>query len=224
MVHKKNENGNSLPAVFTYGNQKKVNAIIIDEDPWFIAKNITDILGLEHVNKAVQSLDDDERKIFPGVDSLGRKNKMIFINESGLYNLIFRSSKPEAKKFRKWVTVEVLPALRKTGKYQVADKSISAVKQEYSKTYELIDAATTLLGSHGKLAARLSISPAVFSHIVKRPWLVSDSMVKAIETGCRNIIANKNHVDTEAIEALIMVSDEKARITLYNKLKKGGLL
>lgn len=92
---------------------------LINNEPWFVAKDVCDVLGLSNSRKATAALDADERK--DGVtisDTVGRTNYATVVNESGLYHLIFQSRKPEAKKFRKWVTGEVLPAIRKTGRYE----------------------------------------------------------------------------------------------------------
>lgn|GEM_PF-5966050 len=93
--------------------------VIKDEsgNPWWVAKDVCDILDIQQPTKAVSNLDDDEVNKSHLVDSAGKKQEMITISESGLYTLIIRSNKPEAKKFRKWVTSEVLPQIRKTGAY-----------------------------------------------------------------------------------------------------------
>ena len=88
-------------------------------EPWWVAKDICDVLGLEDARKAVGRLDDDERNTIPVTDSIGREQNTYIINESGLYSLILTSRKPEAKAFKKWITSEVLPAIRKTGGYGV---------------------------------------------------------------------------------------------------------
>ena len=94
--------------------------IITDEygDPWFVAKDVCDILELENVTKAISGLDEDELTLLK-VRSGGQDREMNCISESGLYTLIIRSNKPQAKPFRKWVTGEVLPSIRKTGSYAV---------------------------------------------------------------------------------------------------------
>ena len=88
-------------------------------DPWFVAKDACDCLKITNVSQACQTLDDDEKGIYK-VYTLGGSQDMMLISESGLYALIMRSNKPEAKVFRKWVTSEVLPSIRKTGSYSVA--------------------------------------------------------------------------------------------------------
>jgi len=93
--------------------------VIQDEkgEPWWVAKDICDVLGISDVSDAVNRLDNDERGKTPIIDSLGRNQETLAVNESGLYTLILRSNKPEAKPFRKWVTSEVIPSIRKTGTY-----------------------------------------------------------------------------------------------------------
>lgn len=86
-------------------------------DPWFVAKDVCNILSLENNRKATAELDSDEKNTVTISDGIpGNPNKTI-INEPGLYKLIMRSRKPEAKGFQRWVTHEVLPAIRKTGSY-----------------------------------------------------------------------------------------------------------
>lgn len=101
------------PSVFKFEETALVRSIIKNGDPWFVAKDICDVLGLSNPTVALNALDQDERSKF----LLGRQGETNIINESGLYALIFRSNKPNARKFRKWITSEVLPSIRKTGKY-----------------------------------------------------------------------------------------------------------
>lgn len=95
-----------------------VRVIEKDGEPWFVAADVCRVLELSNPSMVVDGLDDDERAKFNlGRSANGGGGETNIINESGLYNLIFRSRKPEAKKFRKWVTAEVLPSIRKTGAY-----------------------------------------------------------------------------------------------------------
>ena len=99
--------------------QFRVRVIMRLGDPWFVAKDVCDCLVITNVSQACQALDEDEKGICK-VETLGGSQDMMLISESGLYTLIMRSNKPEAKVFRKWVTSEVLPSIRKTGGYSVA--------------------------------------------------------------------------------------------------------
>lgn len=107
---------NSSIQVFVYGCEP-VRTVKVNGEFWLVAKDVCNILGLADIHTAIRSLDDDEK----GRQSLptpGGIQEMTIINESGLYKLTFRSNKPEAKKFTKWVTSEVLPSIRKTGRYE----------------------------------------------------------------------------------------------------------
>lgn len=89
-------------------------------EPWFVAKDVCDVLGIKDQAQSVRYLDDDEKNTL-SIKQGNRGNPMTtIINESGLYSLILRSRKPEAKAFKKWITSEVLPSIRKKGGYMVA--------------------------------------------------------------------------------------------------------
>ena len=96
----------------------KARVVMRCADPWFVAKDACDCLKIANVSQACQTLDEDEKGIYK-VYTLGGSQDMMLISESGLYALIMRSNKPEAKVFRKWVTSEVLPSIRKTGGYGI---------------------------------------------------------------------------------------------------------
>ena len=110
-----------------------VRVVIIRDEPWFVAADVCAALELPNITMAMKRLDDDEFQAidFSTLNSIeGRENQTLsnfdpktinIINESGLYALILTSRKPEAKKFKKWVTSEVLPAIRKTGRYEAKD-------------------------------------------------------------------------------------------------------
>lgn len=121
-----------------------------NSEPWFVAKDVCDILGLENSRKATAELDPDEKNTVTISDGIpGNPNKTI-ISEPGLYKLIMRSRKPEAKEFQRWVTHEVLPSIRKHGAYmtqQTLDKALTSpdfliqlatkLKEEQEKVKEL---------------------------------------------------------------------------------------
>lgn len=96
------------------------NLTIIDKDGevWFVGKEVCDLLDIKNASDAISKLDEDERGVSELPTPSGKQKKLI-ISESGLYALVFKSVKPEAKKFRKWVTKEVIPAIRKTGVYGI---------------------------------------------------------------------------------------------------------
>ena len=102
--------------VFNY-ESNEVRTIMRDGEPWFVLKDVCRILDISDHKVVARRLDKDEVCQTPLTDSMGRKQDTTIINESGLYNVILRSDKPEARPFRKWVTGTVLPAIRKTGSY-----------------------------------------------------------------------------------------------------------
>ena len=112
---------NNSIQLFNYG-ENPVRTIQDDNgEVWFVAKDVCDILDIKNVTDALSTLDDDERNtlaITEGNKKKGNPN-MNVINESGLYALIFKSIKPEAREFRRWVTGTVLPQIRKTGSFTV---------------------------------------------------------------------------------------------------------
>lgn len=100
-------------------NGNEVRTIQKDGEPWWVLKDVCDVLNIENHKDLPKRLEDDEvgRFDLPHPQSRNKTLEMLCINESGLYNVILRSDKPEAKPFRKWVTSEVLPSIRKNGGY-----------------------------------------------------------------------------------------------------------
>lgn len=105
---------NSLQ-IFSYNNNQ-IRVIEKNGTAWFVAKDVCDVLGLKNVNRAIYKLDDDEKLTLKLLTS-GQNRDVATVSESGLYALVLRSYKPEAKQFRRWVTHEVLPDIRKHGMY-----------------------------------------------------------------------------------------------------------
>lgn len=98
----------------------KIRALLIDGEPWFVGKDIAVALGYkDHKNALKQHVDDEDKRGWQITTPRGGTQTMTIINESGLYSLILSSKLPSAKKFKRWVTGEVLPSIRKTGSYSV---------------------------------------------------------------------------------------------------------
>lgn len=108
--------------VFSYGEQQ-VRTVFVDDEPWWVLADVCRVLGLKESHRVAARLDEDEkmtltRTLVTGqVAQRGGAQRMIAVNESGLYAVILRSDKPEAKAFKRWVTHEVLPSIRQTGAY-----------------------------------------------------------------------------------------------------------
>ena len=118
MCNKKNEAPmTGQVEVFNFSQEKApIRVQLINSEPWFVATDVCQVLGISNNRDAVSRLDDDEKATSALPTQFGVKD-MWLVSESGLYSLIFQSRKAEAKKFRKWVTSEVLPSIRKKGYY-----------------------------------------------------------------------------------------------------------
>ena len=108
--------------VFNFENHE-VRSLLLNNEPWFVGKDVAEVLGYERADNAIRNHIDKEDKLMHQISASGQNRNMTIINESGLYSLVLSSKLPSAKKFKRWVTSEVLPALRKTGQYQVKELS-----------------------------------------------------------------------------------------------------
>lgn len=110
--------------VFNNPEFGSVRTVCIDGEPWLVGKDVAEILGYERPTKAIQDhVDSEDKDGIPIRDSIGRMQKTPIINESGFYSLVLSSKLPTAKKFKRWVTSEILPTIRKTGGY-VANEDV----------------------------------------------------------------------------------------------------
>lgn len=97
-----------------------IRALALNDEPWFVAKDVCNALGLGNTGQAIAKLDQDEKGI-TNVDTLGGIQQVSTISEPGFYKLVLKSRKPEAKAFQRWVTHEVLPSIRRDGAYVASD-------------------------------------------------------------------------------------------------------
>ena len=111
--------------IFNYQNNE-VRTVELNSEPWFVLKDVCEVLGLTDTGRTAERLDPDELTRTTLVSG-GQNRETFVINESGLYNVILRSDKPEAKPFRKWVTSEVLPSIRKHGAYMTPETLQAAI-------------------------------------------------------------------------------------------------
>lgn len=114
-----------------------VRTVNIDGNPYFVGKDVATILGYKNTKDALLKHVDDEDKLGSQIATSGQKREMKVINESGLYSLILSSKLPSAKKFKRWVTSEVLPAIRKTGAYQAKPKDNYPIPATYGEALQL---------------------------------------------------------------------------------------
>lgn len=135
--------------IFQNAEFGSVRTATIDGEPYFVGKDVATILGYSNLRDAISKHVDDEDKGVAKCDTLGGRQEILFINESGLYSLIFRSQLPAAKRFKRWVTSEVLPAIRRHGMYateelianpDLAIAAFQALKAEREKRQALEEA------------------------------------------------------------------------------------
>ena len=124
---------------FSFNNQP-VRTVQLNNQPYWVLKDVCDVLELSNPTVVANRLEDDERAKF----NLGRQGEATVITESGLYAVILRSDKPNAKEFRKWVTSEVLPAIRKTGAYLTDEKAYDITHNPQSLADLLMQAGEQL--------------------------------------------------------------------------------
>ena len=147
---------NSLQ-VFDSEDFGSIRALRIDNQPWFVAKDVCDALGLNNSRQALSRLDEDEKGVISN-DTPGGTQQMATISEAGLYTLVLSSKKPEAKAFKRWVTHDVLPSIRSHGMYatpQTVEQmlndpdtmiaTLKALKAERQRTQALIEDNARLL-------------------------------------------------------------------------------
>lgn len=133
--------------VFNF-HDNQVRTLLINDEPYWVGKDVAEVLGYSNTRKAINDHVDEEDKT-DGVtirDSIGREQKPILINESGVYALVFGSKLPQAKEFKRWVTKEVLPTLRKTGSYRMPKTTremVQLVLQSQEDTNVRIDELET---------------------------------------------------------------------------------
>jgi len=166
-------------AVFKF-NESEVRTFTINGQPWFALKDVCAILEIGDVRRVAERLDDDERSLTPLTDSIGRKQDAWIINESGLYSVLLRSDKPEAKPFRKWVTSEVLPSIRKTGSYKAkkTQLDIKSTKARNSLTDQWKDHG--LVGSDYAKATVEEYRQVFKSETIRKPDMTPEEKAKLL--------------------------------------------
>lgn len=135
-------------AIFSYIGQD-VRTVRIDGQPWFVAADVATILDMGNVHSSLALLDDDEKGVHT-VETLGGTQRVTVINEPGLYSLVLRSRKDEAKQFKRWITHVVLPEIRQTGSY------VAPVALDMGTIRQLNEAVSTLLEHNERITVELA--------------------------------------------------------------------
>ena len=142
--------------IFEYqGNE--VRTLQHGDEVWWVLKDVCRVLSLSTPHKVAERLEEDERNLIPLIDSMGRTQKNTIVNEPGLYSVILRSDKPEAKTFKRWVTHEVLPSIRKTGAYNVGQELTDEEKMAHgliaAKDIPMMEFITAVIHSNSSCDA-----------------------------------------------------------------------
>ena len=134
--------------IFENSEFGKVRTLEIDNEPWFVGKDVAEILGYSQPSVAIFKRVDSDDKGVSKMETPGGEQSVVIINESGLYSLILSSKIPTAKRFKRWVTSEVLPTIRKTGSYSVIPKdypsALRALADQYEKNQKLLAENTVM--------------------------------------------------------------------------------
>lgn len=179
-------------------NNAEIRTVIDDTDGsvWFVAKDISDALGYSDANKMVSRLEDYE---FKTAKLAGMNMNSLLVNESGLYNSIFGSQKKEAKEFKRWVFEDVLPTIRKTGKYDISQSEYLKLKQENQELLEYVDDLNKLCdtSSHVKDTMQSDLDEARYQADFYK-WVVDGLK----ETASRWTVDERCVVVTEIVNSL----------------------
>ena len=177
---KNNSNKVESLQVFNYGENTPVRVRVMNGQTWFVAKDVCKVLGIEKARNAVSRLEDDERGPVL-VDTLGGTQRMSAVSESGLYHLVFQSRKPEAKKFRRWVTGEVLPQIRMTGGYRAELRRDESAASRGTEWHDGVN-ADMQAGSPGRMPVPRERSAALGAFYAElRKWVLKEDEAAVAE-------------------------------------------
>lgn len=205
---------NSQTAVFKFESDTPIRSVIIAGEPWFVAHDVCTALRIQNVTQALEKLDDDERSMF----NIGHENRALFdnrvkdiniISESGLYTLILRCRDAVTPgtipyRFRKWVTSEVLPQIRRTGRY--VREELSPADKAQKVVASFMPAILEAMKEENKLVYSYPLKPNYREHIHTSEGvliLVENSMVMDL---LREMSADGHNVDAALAEVTTMLN------------------
>ena len=143
--------------VFNNDEFGSIRTVTIENEPWFVGKDVAEVLGYQNGSRDINRHVDDEDKLCTKIEYAGQKREVTIINESGLYSLILSSKLPNAKKFKRWVTSEVLPSLRKTGSYSKPMSELEILQHSINQLVEQERKLKALEAQQGEQVKRLDI-------------------------------------------------------------------
>lgn len=167
----------NIPQIFNF-EQKEVRTILVNDEPYFVGKDVASVLGYSNTKDALSRHVDLEDKMGSRITTSGQSREMTIINESGLYSLILKSKLPSARKFKRWVTSEVLPTIRKNGAYLTDQKAYEITHNPNSLADLLLQAGEQL--KQKDLVIQEMQPKALFSDAVRGS--VNSCLVKELAT------------------------------------------
>ena len=210
--------------VFDYQNNE-VRVVDVNGEPWWVLSDVCQVLNLGTPAKVAQRLDDDEKGMSL-IHTPGGNQNMTIINESGLYNVILRSDKPEAKPFRKWVTSEVLPAIRKHGAYMTSE----TIEQAILNPDTIIKIATALKEEQDKnKALQAANSSLTVENTIMQPKaeyfdeLVDRNLLTSFRETAKQLQVKERHFIAFLLDKKYVYRDQKGKLMPYAKHVDNGL-
>lgn len=147
--------------------ENEVRTKILNGEPWFVGKDVADVLGYTNTQKAIRDHVEEEDKLTERIVLSGQARETIVINESGLYSLVFKSQLPSAKRFKRWVTSEVLPTIRKTGSYQIPKDPMDALRLMFQATEQTQEKVNQVDARVFHLEENVKLEPGEYTYIGK---------------------------------------------------------
>lgn len=187
---------------FTYPSTgQPLRALLVDGEPWFMAADAAGMLELGNLHSSLALLDDDERGLHT-METLGGPQSVVIVSEAGLYSLILRSRKPEARAFKRWVTHDVLPQIRRTGSYkpaelsrlQILEMALEAEKRALAAEEQLAIAAPAADAWHVLASAHGDYSVREAAFMLNRDPAISTGQQRLFEWMRDNQIIDRRNV------------------------------
>ena len=202
--------------IFNY-QDTPVRTVAVDDEPWFVLADLCKVLGIANPSDVASRLDDDALGTAEVIDSLGRKQNARTVNEGGMYEVVFLSRRPSAKDFKRWVTREVLPAIRKTGGYKQVEQSFEAM------TLEVLTGLQAMVAAKDETIAELEPKARAWDHIVssEASWSFNDAAKFLCEH--KKIVVGEKRLFNRCEAWGYLYRDSKKRPHAYQRSVEQGL-
>lgn len=199
--------------VFNF-EENKVRILSIDDEPYFVGKDVAEVLGYSNTRDALAKHVDNEDKLTSQITTAGQNRNMTIINESGLYALIFGSQLNSSRKFKRWVTSEVLPQIRQTGKYEEPKSPMEIMRLQFEALDETNKRVDTMEGDVEYLKKEVPLSTGEYNYISKQ---VNKAVYEAVDTFG---LSNRREVTSELYKDINRGVNEIASIKTRTQLKQ----